>query len=165
MIEIRRAYIENDLIDLHSIIQKSFLTVAVEFGLTEETAPTNPAYISLDRVKEALESEVDFYICIDGDIKVGCIAIEKDRKSIGNYFIERLAVIPEHRHKKIGENLLDYAIAEIKNRKGCSAGVAIVNENSQLKKWYSNYGFKVNEIKVFDHLPFTVCFMSMDLPI
>ena len=94
---------------------------------------------------------------------VGCVAIEQDKNDYNNYFIERLAVVPEKRHNKIGRNLLDYALSEIKRRKGSFAGFAIINENEQLKNWYLDYGFTVKLIKNFEHLPFTVCFMQIDI--
>jgi len=160
MIKIRKVRIDNDLEELQRIIQKSFKTVADEFKLTKEKTPTNPAYISLEKIKESIESGIDFFIGFENGKKVGCIAIEKDKNKVGNYFIERLAVEPENRHKKIGENLLDQAILEIRKRKGISVGIAIINENRQLKDWYLKYGFIEDSTKKFEHLPFTVCFMS-----
>ncbi|MDC7124576.1 MAG: GNAT family N-acetyltransferase [Spirochaetales bacterium] len=163
MIEIRQADLPAELKEIQNIIQKSFLTVADDFGFTKENAPTNPAFISLDKVKESIENGTEFFIAKDSDNKAGCIAIEKDPKSEDNYFLERLAVLPEHRHNRIGQKLLDYAASEIKKRNGISAGIAIVDENKRLKEWYINYGFKVNGVKTFPHLPFTVCFLSLEV--
>ncbi len=161
MFEISKVDDSIDLKVLHKIIRESFLTVAREFNLTEENAPTNPAYITLERLKESVESGIEFFLASDNLQNVGCIAIESDKNNDENYFIERLAVIPEKRHNKIGRNLIDYAISEIKRRKGTSAGIAIINENEQLKSWYLDYGFKETFSKKFEHLPFTVCFMKI----
>ncbi len=161
MLIIRKVEIDIDQYELQEIMQKSFKTVADEFDLTKEKAPTNPAYITLEKIHESVESGIEFYIGIENDKKVGCIAIEKDGNRIGNFFIERLAVIPDYRHNRFGEYLLDYAIKEIRKREGKSAGIAIINENRELKDWYIKYGFIEDSIKKYNHLPFTVCFMSM----
>ncbi|WP_319475484.1 GNAT family N-acetyltransferase [Marispirochaeta aestuarii] len=163
MFEIKKVDESISLKVLHEIIRESFITVAKEFNLTEENAPTNPAYMTLERLKDSIQSGKEFFLAKDNLQNVGCIAIEADKNNAENYFIERLAVIPEKRHNKIGRNLLDYAISEIKRKKGTSAGIAIINENEQLKSWYRDYGFKETFIKNFEHLPFTVCFMRIDI--
>jgi diamine N-acetyltransferase len=163
MLEIRKSELEKDLDAIHKIIQLSNITVADDFKLTKENAPTSPAYIELDKVKESFDIGVDYYIGIYNENKVGCVAIESDKNNPENFFIERLAVLPEFRYKKIGKRLLDNSISEIKKRNGKSAGIAIINENERLKNWYINYGFSEDRIKKFDHLPFTVCFMSLTI--
>lgn len=163
MLEIRKANIKNDLEDIHKIIQQSFLTVAIEFNLTKENSPTNPAYITIERLKESFDSGIDFFVGILDGEKVACIALENDKSNTDNYFIERLAVIPEFRHNKIGKKLLEFAMLEINKKYGLSAGIAIINENIKLKEWYLDNGFTEDRIKSFEHLQFTVCFMSKSL--
>ncbi len=46
--------------------------------------------------------------------------------------------------------------------KGKYISIGIMDENTGLKKWYLDYGFKEKGTKEFDHLPFTVCFMGID---
>lgn len=163
VLEIVKADASKDLEALHKIIRDSFLTVAEEFNLTKENAPTNPAFITIEKLEDSITSGTVFFLAKDNIENVGCVAIEPDKQDSSNFFIERLAVIPEKRHKKTGIKLLDYALSEIKSRKGSSAGIAIINENVQLKKWYQDYGFTETLIKNFPHLPFTVCFMRIDI--
>jgi diamine N-acetyltransferase len=89
----------------------------------------------------------------------GTIAIENSKDKDNTFYLERLAVLPGHRHKGIGRKLLDFAFSEIKSEGGKTVSIAIMNENAILKKWYMNYGFKEILLKKYDHLPFTVCFM------
>ncbi len=57
MFEIRKFYKEKDLNDLLFVIQESFLTVAKDFNLTKENAPTNPAFITMDKLKESIDGQ------------------------------------------------------------------------------------------------------------
>jgi ribosomal protein S18 acetylase RimI-like enzyme len=95
----------------------------------------------------------------DNNKIIGCVGIQ-DSKKDNIFYIERLGVLPEHRHKNIGKKLLDFAFETIKNNNGEIASIGIMNENELLKNWYEKYGFRETGIKKFDHLPFTVCFMQ-----
>lgn len=81
MYMIRKAELENDLADIHRIIQLSNITVANEFKLTKENAPTSPAYIKLDKVKESFNNVLGYYIGIFDTVKIGCVAIERDKNN------------------------------------------------------------------------------------
>jgi len=41
--------------------------------------------------------------------------------------------------------------------------IGIIEENEKLKKWYSDLGFVHIGTKKFEHLPFTVGFMEIDV--
>lgn len=163
MFKIRKADVSNDIHDIHKIIQQANKTVANDLHLTIDNAPTSPAFIEIEKIKESIKSGVEYYIGQINNTAVGCVAIEKDKNDNNNYYIERLSVLPEHRHNSYGEKLLDHAICEIETKNGKSSGVAIINENKILKDWYLKYGFKEVGLKKFNHLPFTVCFMSKSI--
>ncbi len=55
--------------------------------------------------------------------------------------INNLCVLPEYRHRNIGKELLLYAIDFAKNADIRKINISIVEENSKLKKWYSDFGF------------------------
>jgi ribosomal protein S18 acetylase RimI-like enzyme len=150
---------EADMHDCASCIRDSFLTVANEFGFTTENAPTNPAFITYERLKESFDKGMILYGLFVGDKIEGCIAIERSKED-ERFFIERLAVLPQKRHKGYGKILMDFAFDRISEKGGKIASIGIVDENKILKNWYMLYGFKETGIKKFDHLPFTVCFME-----
>jgi len=162
MIEIVPLDVENDTEKLLSVIQKSFLTVAKDFNLTQKNAPTNPAFLTIDQLRKSITDNLDFYIARKQTEIVGCVGIQRG-KNDGEYYIERLAVLPEYRHNKLGKNLLNKAIFEIKKKKAKQISIGIINENIILKEWYRRNGFREHGTKKFDHLPFTVCFMGMEL--
>ena len=124
------------------VIRNSFITVANHFNLTKENAPINPAFIEIDALNKMYEKNIDMFIVLENDVYIGFVAIEKANNEI--YYMEKLAILPEYRHKGYGKKI----------------SIGIINENDILKKWYLSYGFIETETKVFKHLPFTVCFME-----
>ena len=143
------------------MIQKSFSTVANEFSLTMENAPTNPAFLPIEKLDESITNNTEYFIAIDNNQIFGCVGIQPG-KNENEFYIERLCVLPQNRHNKIGIKLLNKAIEEIKIRNGKQISIGIINENNQLKEWYKKNGFEEYGIKKFDHLPFTVCFMGIN---
>ena len=77
--------------------------------------------------------------------------------------LNNLCVLPEFRHKKIGEALLEDALA-CAVEKGCKKmKMGIVEENKVLRRWYESHGFvHTNTIK-YDFFPFTCGYMEKDL--
>jgi len=157
---IRRIDFEVEKHDLLKVIQQSFLTVADEFNITIQNAPTNPAFLAINKLEESVNQNVNYFIYIEEDKIVGCVGIQPG-KNDDEYYIERLGVLPDYRHRGIGRKLLEYSIQEIKKRNCGKISIGIINENKELKEWYQTHGFQELGIKRFDHLPFTVCFMGM----
>ncbi len=74
--------------------------------------------------------------------------------------MEKLAVLPEYRHRGFGKKLMDFVFDYVKQRNGDTVSIGIINEYSVLKNWYSDYGFVETAVEQFEHLPFAVCFME-----
>lgn len=49
---------EQELTDSMNIIRKSFATVAEDFRLTRENAPSNPAFIEIRHLQKMMEKEI-----------------------------------------------------------------------------------------------------------
>lgn len=143
------------------IISNSFLTVANEFNLTRENAPTNGAFIKPDDLKALLEKSIILIGVFENEEQVGFVAIEKSKEK--TFYMEKLSVLPEFRHQGIGEGIMEYVFNFVRSSGGEKVGIGIINENTVLKKWYERYGFKETDIKQFKHLPFTVCFMEKEV--
>jgi ribosomal protein S18 acetylase RimI-like enzyme len=140
------------------IIHDSFITVANDLGLTPENAPTNPAFLAFEKLKEAADKEVLFFGLFNNSCQVGLVALEKGNDT--TYYMERLAVLPEFRHQGFGVKLIDFVFEYVKSLGGQKVSIAIIDENQVLKQWYLKYGFTSTEVKHYPHLPFTVCFME-----
>ncbi|MHB0999268.1 MAG: GNAT family N-acetyltransferase [Armatimonadota bacterium] len=150
--------IRRELDECAEVIRKSFATVADEFNLTRENCPTHPSFMTVERLKDDLIKGVQIFgLFVDGRL-VGTVML--DEVSADTCSMERLAVLPEYRHKGYGRMLIDHICTEVKKRGGQMISIAIIDEHTTLKRWYETYGFHVTHTKRFDHLPFTVCFME-----
>ena len=147
-------YLGNSL----TVIQESFLTVAGEFNFTEENCPSNPAFTKPEKLEQMRDSGISMFGLFEGGRQIGFVALERATNQL--FYIERLAVLPEFRHKGYGKALLDFAFDYLKAQGAKQASIGIVNENSVLKHWYRCYGFQEIDLKKYEHLPFTVCFME-----
>lgn len=143
------------------VIRTSFLTVAEEFNLTMEKAPTNPAFIGLKELFKMREKGIAMFAVYHEGIQIGFVAIEKAKDD--TYYMEKLAVLPEYRHRGFGKMIMKYVSDYVSKNGGKKIGIGIINENTILKKWYLNYGFREIELKKFNHLPFTVCLMNKEI--
>ncbi len=146
-----------------SVLQKSFGTVALEFSLTRENNPSNPAFVNEKSFKDHLMKEVEFYLCYEEKRPAGCIAIERSPQDPTLFYIERVGVMPQFRHRKLGRKLMDLAFNKILELGGNRVSVGIIDQNVRLKNWYLGQGFYQTSVKKIDHLPFDVCFLERTL--
>ena len=146
------------------VIQKSFYTVADELGLTVQNCPTNPAFLEeSDLLKRKEKNNVSMYGLFNECDQIGFVALERPSPDSTVFYLERLAVLPEYRHKGYGRLLMDYAFEIVKKNDCEKISIGIINENVRLKNWYVDYGFKELEIKQYPHLPFDVCFLEKEV--
>ena len=155
---IREIMASDDLEPTVNVIRQAFQTVATEFGLTETNCPGNPAFIKRAGLEGLLQKGVKLYGLFAGDRQIGCVAIEKSNDTL--YFMEKLAVLPDCRHRNNGRQLMDFVFDNVKKAGGQKVSIAIVDENIRLKDWYKAYGFVETGTKKFEHLPFTVGFLE-----
>jgi len=157
MLVIKR--IDNANEECARVIRDSFITVANEFGLTKENAPTNAAFIELDSLIGLQQKGARMYggFC-DGRL-VGFVAVRKAKDDL--YYMEKLAVLPGFRHRGYGRQLVAFAVKAVREAGGRRISIGIINENTVLKEWYRSMGFVETEIRRFPHLPFTVCCMEL----
>ena len=151
---------EAEIHECARVIACSFGTVATDFGLTANNAPTNPAFVTPAKLRDYLKKPVMLYGLVCDEAMIGCVAIEKSKREPNTFYIERLAVVPPQRHKGYGKVLIDFAIDLIRKAGGREASIGIMNQNKPLKDWYLGQGFVERECKRFEHLPFEVCFMA-----
>ena len=155
---IREIANENELETSVKVVADSFQTVAVEFNLNKENCPTHPSLVTLKQLTEMKRKGLKLFGLFDGDAQIGFVAVEKKKHKV--YNLEKLAVLPEYRHKGYGGKLMEFAEAYVKNAGGEKLSIGIINEHTVLKKWYEVKGFQETAITKFAHLPFTVCFME-----
>lgn len=145
------------------VIRESFKTVADEFGITVENAPSFTAFST---------SEKKLYEQFDNDKYYMC-AFYCDNNIVGFYSIlltgnhecelKNLCVLPDYRHKKIGEMLIVDSFERARSLKCIIMNLGFVEENLQLREWYEKHGFKHIGKQKFDFFPFTCGYMQIDL--
>lgn len=84
-------------------------------------------------------------------------------KKDGVYELEKLAVLPEYRHKGYGAQLLTFICDQAQTLGGNKITIGIIEENTRLKNWYLQNGFTHMGTRKFAHLPFTVGFMEREI--
>lgn len=143
------------------VVRKSFATVAKEFGLTKSNCPSHTAFITMDKLEKQYDDGRPMFLFYQDDVPVGYFSLAKSSEE--EWELNNLAVLPEYRRLGIGKTMVDYAITTVKNYGGNKISIGIIEENSVLKNWYLNLGFKHIPIRKFDHLPFTVGFMKLEI--
>lgn len=142
------------------VIRSSFKTVADEFGFTQKNAPRFTAFATdEERIRyQFCEEKRPMYVYLLGAQIVGfySLALLNDEE----VELNNLAVLPDYRHRKIGEKLLadSEEKAFLYGRKKLKVG--IVEENTVLRTWYENHGFDHRETKKYDFFPFTCGYME-----
>lgn len=143
------------------IIRSSFITVAKGFDLTENNCPSYTAFMTIDKLEKQFDDSRPMFLFYQEDIPVGYFSLTKCND--GEWELNNLAVLPEFRHSGIGKALIDYAVARVKNYDGNKISIGIIEENTKLKEWYLKLGFKHISTRKFEHLPFTVGFMELEV--
>ena len=149
---------DNELQESVEIVRRSFITVAADLNLSVENCPAHPAFISFAKLKALRGKGARTFGLFYRNRQIGFVAIEKASDTL--YYMEKLAVLPEYRHRGFGKRLMDFVFDYVKQQNGDTVSIGIINESSALKNWYSDYGFVETGIRRFEHLPFVVCFME-----
>jgi N-acetylglutamate synthase-like GNAT family acetyltransferase len=143
---------------LAETIRRSFWDVAERFGLTPENAPSHPSNCTVDWIRKDMEGGVTYFAIENKNHVVGCVALERANTEV--CYLERLAVLPDHRRRGLGKALVNHALSEAKHLGVNNVSIGIIAEQTELKDWYKGLGFVEGESKEFPHLPFRVTFMS-----
>ena len=155
---VRKIESDNDIDASVQVVRDSFATVAAEFGLTSENCPSNSAFIDKNELLKMRENGSVMFGAFEQSRQVGFVALKKASEKL--YYLEKLAVLPDARYRNIGRHLMDFSFEFVKRANGKAVSIGIIDENTRLKKWYIDYGFRETEIKRFPHLPFTVCMLE-----
>ncbi len=158
---IREITDDNGLKESAKVIRDSFITIASDLGLNKDNCPSNPAFISLTKLRELRKKGLRMFGLLCDGKQVGFVAIEKASDIV--YYMEKLAVLPEYRHRGFGKQLMDFVFAYVRREGGKKVSIGIINENTVLKNWYRDYGFVETGTRRFEHLPFLVCFMEKNV--
>lgn len=155
---------KSEIAECVNVIRKSFQTVADEFGFTPENAPRFTAFATTEEwLGYQLEYEhrwMAAYFDDDGKI-LGYYSLQYLENS--ECELNNLCVLPEARHKKIGEALMEDVVARAKSNNCTKLKIGIVEENKVLRRWYEAHGFVHTHTEKYDFFPFTCGYMERKL--
>ena len=143
------------------IIRKSHKSVAEKFRLTLENCPTHPSLCQAEWVEKGMDRGEIYYLYLERGEMKGCVAFATPEPGIG--YLNRLSVLPRHRRQGIGKALVDHVLSQARQHKLKEVTIGIIHAHTQLKDWYMKLGFQSVGTKDFNHLPFTVHYLSHDL--
>ena len=143
------------------MLRRSFAEVAERYGLTVENCPKSPAFHTPERVMDDQTRGAAYWFLEEDRLVCGCVAMERHNQDV--VYLERLAVLPEHRSKGFGKALVEHVLSRAKIDGVVRVEIGVVSENVSLKNWYGRFGFVETGTRRFDHLPFTVAFMARQL--
>ena len=155
---------KSEIAECVNVIRKSFKTIADQFGLTQENAPFHTAFATTE---EKLINQLEI------EHRLMAAYYSDEGKILGYYslqFLENhecelnnLCVLPECRHKKIGESLVADAFTRAQNNGCTKMKISIVEENKVLRYWYEKHGFVHTLTMKYDFFPFTCGYMEREL--
>ena len=146
---------------LTAIIRSAFQDVAMRFNLNAENCPKHPSNCTEEWISAAFEKGVHYYLLTSGSEAIGCVALE--RASAEVCYLERLAVVPQHRTKGFGKALAAHALSQSADLGAKRVEIGIIAAQAELRQWYQKLQFSVTGRKHFQHLPFEVMFMRREL--
>ena len=158
---IREITYETDLRNSVNVIRDAFETVALEFNLTRDNCPSSPAFVTIRQLRDLRIKGVKFFGLFQDGVQVGFVAVERADDTV--YYLEKLAVPPQYRHRGYGKKLVKFVLEYVKERKGERVSLGMIDQSTVLKDWYKTLGFCETGTKKFEQLPFTVCFMDKSL--
>lgn len=144
-----------------SVIRDSFKTVALEFGINQENCPGHTSFISTEKLQKQYTSNRPMFVYVKDSKIVGYCSLSSNKD--GSYELDNVAILPEYRHKNFGKEMIEFAKCKVKKMGSNKITIGIIEENVKLKEWYSDLGFIHTGTKKFEHLPFTVGYMEIDI--
>ena len=146
------------------VIKSSFQTVADDFGITPENAPS---YVAFAVTRKKLIQQYNDkqrilfgYFSDENKLIAFCSLLINDD---GQCELNNLCVLKSFRRNGIGKALLEHAVSCAENC-GCKRmKIGILEENTSLKLWYESLGFKSTGTEKLPQFPFTCGYMTKEL--
>lgn len=134
---------------------------AARFGLTPDNCPTHPSNCTVNWIVEDLGRGISYYLSEANGRAAGCVALEPVVPD--HWYLERLAVLPAYQGQGHGTALVRHLMAEARQGGAHYLSIGIIANDTGLKDWYLNRGFREGKSRQFQYLPFRVLFMTYAL--
>lgn len=143
------------------IVSQGNKDVAERFELTLENCPKHPSFCTKEWVLSDIDRGEEYFLYQIEGVNCGCVAFEQPNSDIS--YLNRLSVLPEYRHKGIGEQLVKHVLEYSRKKNIRTVSIGIIAEHNLLKKWYLKLGFIERETIHVAHLPFDATYMTYKL--
>ncbi len=143
------------------LVSEANKDVAAKFGLNVENCPKHPSFYTDSWVQADIVRGEKYFILEDNANPIGCVAYENPRAGVA--YLNRLSVLPVHRHRGAGALLVRHIIEHARSASIHTISIGVIGEHTDLQLWYGKFGFKSGETKHFPHLPFSVKYMAYSL--
>lgn len=151
----------NEADQIAALLRAAYADVAQRFGLTPENCPKHPSNVQPESIIEAMAHGTRYFALEAENKTIGCVALEQPQPEV--CYLERLAVLPKHRHRKAGKLLVEHIFTEARRLGAERVEIGIIAAHETLKTWYETFGFREIRRAHFPHLPFEVLFMRRNL--
>jgi N-acetylglutamate synthase-like GNAT family acetyltransferase len=147
-----------DLETIAMLVSTANRDVAIKFGLNADNCAKHPSFCTADWVAADLARGERYFIAEDDGVAIACVAYETPKSDLA--YLNRLSVLPAHRRRGVGEQLVAHIVALARSAAIKTISIGVIGEHLELQRWYAKLGFAPGENRRFDHLPFTVTYMS-----
>lgn len=149
-----------DLATIAMLVSESNKSVAAEFGLNAQNCPRHPSLCTESWVEaEIARGERYFILENSSSDATGCVAYE--RPGPRRAYLNRLSVLPQHRRAGAGARLVQHVVAHARSESVEMISIGVIGEYAALQQWYAKLGFEAGETRHFEHLPFSVRYMTL----
>ena len=143
-----------------NIIRASFRNQAEQLGISESNNPNYVAFETTGAVEKAIDNGETVILALIEDKPVGTVRYNIDKANSKKGYINRLAVLPEHRGKNYGGMLMDYAEEQLQKAGAEFIIISVVASFTKLKEFYEKRGYAGRHLKSVPSLPFEVLYME-----
>ena len=147
-----------DFATIAMLVSESNKGVAEKFGLNANNCPKHPSFCTEAWIQSDLARGERYFILEKDSMPIACVAYENP--SAGLAYLNRLSVLPAHRNRGIGAQLVKHVVQLAQSSSIQTISIGVIGEHDDLQRWYKNLGFIDGETKRFPHLPFSVKYMS-----
>lgn len=157
-----RPAVRDDAPELARLVREAFRDVAERFHLTEENFSGQSPFCTPEMIHKDIDDGQIYHVLEQDGAMCGCIAT--GTKIPGVLYVRRLAVLPRLRGGGLGRELITHVIAEARRLGRPRIEFGAITDNVELISWYQRLGFAVKDKRRYDHLPFEVTHMFLELP-
>ena len=149
------------------IIRRAFARQAQALGMDRDHFPNYVAFETGESLRRRMAGGQVVLLAYRtteiGEDPVGTISYRQDPAELARGEIQRLAVLPEHRKKGYGAQLLAEAERQMAERGVREVTLSLVASLLRLQNYYEEMGYQPLEMRQLSSLPFDVLIMGKQL--